>query len=63
LERFNLKKENLKNQILSNIDIIIDIVLKGNTAEVKKNKDGILILETSRKKLNLELNEDLNKIK
>lgn len=58
-----MKKENLKNQILSNIDIIIDIVLKGNTAEVKKNKDGILILETSRKKLNLELNEDLNKIK
>lgn len=58
-----MKKENLKNQILSNIDIIIDIVLKGNTAEVKKNKDGILILETSRKKINLELDEESNKIK
>lgn len=58
-----MKKENLKNQILSNIDIIIDIVLKGNTAEVKKNKDGILILETSRKKLNLESDEESNKIK
>lgn len=49
-----MKKENLKNQILSNIDVIVDIVLKGNTVEVKKNKDGIIILETSRKKINIE---------
>lgn len=47
-----MEKENLKNQLLSNIDIIVDIVFKGNTVEVKKNKDGILILEAIRKKIN-----------
>ena len=52
-----MKKENLKNQLLSNIDIIVDIISKGNTAEVKKNKDGILILETVRKKINIESDE------
>ena len=33
-------KQNLKNQLLSNIDIIVDIISKGNTVEVKKNKNG-----------------------
>lgn len=46
-----MDKENLKQQLLSNIDIIIEIISKGNTAEVKKNKDGVLILETIRKKI------------
>ena len=46
-----MNKEVLKNQLLSNIDAIVDIIENGNTAEVKKNKDGILILEVFRKKI------------
>ena len=46
-----MEKEILKKQLLQNIDKIIDIVHKGNTTEVKKNKDGILILEVIRKKI------------
>jgi hypothetical protein len=46
-----LNKEVLKNQLLSNIDAIVDIIESGNTAEIKKNKDGILILEVFRKKI------------
>ena len=30
---------------------IVDIIADGNTAEIKKNKDGILILEVFRKKI------------
>ena len=51
----NLDREVLKKQLLSNIDVIVDIVSKGNTSEIKKNKDGILILEASRKKVNINL--------
>lgn len=47
-----MEKENLKKQLLSNIDVIVDIISKGNTAEIKKNKNGVLILETIRKKIN-----------
>jgi hypothetical protein len=46
-----LNKETLKNQLLSNIDAIVNIIADGNTAEIKKNKDGILILEVFRKKI------------
>jgi hypothetical protein len=46
-----LDKENLKKQLLHNVDNIIDIVYKGNSVEIKKNKDGILILEVARKKI------------
>lgn len=49
-----MRKEDLKKQLLHNIDSVIDIVFKGNTAEVKKNKEGILILDVSRKKINTE---------
>ena len=44
-------KDELKNQLLENIDAIVDIITDGNTAEIKKNKDGILILEVYRKKI------------
>lgn len=46
-----MNKETLKNQLLSNIDAIVDIIVGGNTAEIKKNKDGVLILEVFRKKI------------
>ena len=49
-----MDKECLKKQLLHNIDNIVNITYKGNTAEIKKNKDGILILEVSRKKINSE---------
>ena len=46
-----MNRETLKNQLLSNIDAIVDIIESGNTAEIKKNKDGVLILEVFRKKI------------
>ena len=51
LGEIDLNKETLKNQLLANIDAIVDIIADGNTAEIKKNKDGILILEVFRKKI------------
>ena len=50
----DLKKEELKQQLLNNIDSIIDVVFKGNAAEVRMNKDGILIYEICRKKFNIK---------
>lgn len=47
----SLKNEELKEQLLLNADEIIKIISKGNTAEVKKNKEGICILEVTRKKI------------
>ena len=47
-----MNKEELKQQLLDNIDVIIDIIHKRNTAEVKLNKDGVLILEVVRKVTN-----------
>jgi hypothetical protein len=49
-----LNKENLKKQLLHSVDSVVDIVCKGNTAEIKKNKDGILILEVFRKKISVD---------
>lgn len=49
-----MRKEDLKKQLLHNIDHVIDIIFRGNTAEIKKNKDGVLILDVSRKKINIE---------
>ena len=49
-----MKKEELKQQLLNNIDSIIDVVFKGNAAEVRMNKDGILIYEICRKKFNIK---------
>ena len=46
-----MNKETLKNQLLANIDAIVDIITDGNTAEIKKNKDGVLVLEVFRKKI------------
>lgn len=51
----NLKNEDLKKQLLFDADEIIKIVSKGNTAEIKKNKEGIFILEVSRKKIKKDL--------
>lgn len=47
----SLKNEELKEQLLLNADEIVKIISKGNTAEVKKNKEGISILEVTRKKI------------
>lgn len=46
-----MKHEELKEQLQSNLDDIITIISKGNTAEIKKNTNGVLILEVSKKKL------------
>ena len=46
-----MNRETLKKQLLLNIDAVVDIIESGNTAEIKKNKDGILILEVFRKKI------------
>ena len=46
-----MKNEDLKEQLMINAEEIIKIILRGNTAEVKKNKDGISIFEVSRKKI------------
>ena len=50
-----MNKETLKQQLLDNIDSIVDVVFKGNAAEVRMNKDGILIYEICRKKINYKL--------
>lgn len=41
----------LKQQLLSYIDDIIKIISKGNTAEIRQNKEGILILDVEKKKI------------
>ena len=41
----------LKQQLLSYTDEIINIVSKGNTAEIRQNKEGILILDVEKKKI------------
>ena len=52
-----MDKKDLKEQLLNIIDSIVDIIYKGNTTEVKKNKNGILILEVIRKKIDTENNK------
>lgn len=41
----------LKQQLLSYIDDIIKIISKGNTVEIRQNKEGILILDVEKKKI------------
>lgn len=50
-----MKNEDLKEQLMINAEEIIKIILRGNTAEVKKNKDGISIFEVSRKKIKKDI--------
>lgn len=50
-----MKKEDLKEQLISNSDEIVNIISKGNTAEIKASKDGIVILDVSKKKLKKSL--------
>jgi hypothetical protein len=47
-------KEQLKKQLLENIDAIVDIISKGNNVEVKKQKDKVSIYEVIYKKINTE---------
>lgn len=39
----------LSNEIKSKAEVIAKILSDGNSAEIKKNKDGLLILEIKRK--------------
>lgn len=47
----NHDNNKLKQQLLSYIDDIIKIISKGNTAEIRQNKDGILVLDVEKKKI------------
>lgn len=47
----NHDNNKLKQQLLSYIDDIIKIISKGNTAEIRQNKEGILILDVEKKKI------------
>ena len=47
--------DKLKQQLLSNADDIIKIITKGNTAEVKKSKDGVSVFEVVKKKIKNDL--------
>ena len=45
------KYNELKQQLLLHIDEILSIIIKGDTAEIKKNKDGVSVFDVSRKKI------------
>ena len=47
----NHEHNELKQQLLSYIDEIIKIISKGNTVEIRQNKEGILVLDVEKKKL------------
>ena len=47
----NHEHNELKQQFLSYIDEIIKIISKGNTVEIRQNKEGILVLDVEKKKL------------
>lgn len=47
----NHEYSELKRQLLSYVDDIIKIISKGNTAEIRQNKEGILVLDVEKKKL------------
>ena len=47
----NHEYNELKQQLLSYIDEIIKIISKGNTVEIRQNKEGILVLDVEKKKL------------
>ncbi len=46
-----MTREQLKTQLLSNIEDILDIITEGSTAEIKKNKEGVQVFEVNKKKL------------
>ena len=56
----NHDKTELKQQLLYYIDDIINIVSNGNTAEIRQNKDGILMLEVTKKKLSKNFSKSLD---
>ena len=43
--------DKLKQQLLLYTDEIINIISKGNTVEIKQNKDGILVLDVDKKRV------------
>ena len=49
------KYNELKQQLLLYIDEILSIIVKGDTVEIKKNKDGVSVFEVSRKKIKKDL--------
>ena len=49
------KYNELKQQLLLHIDEILNIIIKGDTVEIKKNKDGVSVFEVSRKKIKKDL--------
>ena len=51
----NEKYNELKQQLLLHIDEILSIIIKGDTVEIKKNKDGVSVFEVSRKKIKKDL--------
>ena len=48
---FYLNREDLKNQLLSNIDDIVDAIIKDKTVELKKERDNLCVFCISKKKL------------
>ena len=56
----NHEHNKLKQQLLSYTDDIIKIVSKGNTAEIRQNKEGILVLDVEKKKLSKNFQKDLD---
>lgn len=50
----------LKQQLLTYIDDIIKIISKGNTAEIRQNKEGILVLDVEKKKLSKNFQKGLD---
>ena len=43
--------DKLKQQLLLYADEIINIISKGNTVEIRQNKDGILVLDVDKKRV------------
>lgn len=56
----NHDNNKLKQQLLTYIDDIIKIISKGNTAEIRQNKEGILVLDVEKKKLSKNFQKGLD---
>lgn len=56
----NHDNNKLKQQLLSYTDDIIKIVSKGNTAEIRQNKEGILVLDVEKKKISKNFQKGLD---
>lgn len=56
----NHEHNKLKQQLLSYTDDIIKIVSKGNTAEIRQNKEGILVLDVEKKKISKNFQKGLD---